>query len=493
MIGSVLLSLSAILAVISSLFFFRSIKNLRFATIAEIFLYASLSVCVASMLLLLHYLLTDDFSIQYVFMNSQREMEFWLKICALWSGKEGSLLLWNFANLLVASIFVNQGAKDAKKAKAMAILTAFASALLVLNTFANPFAEVPRHFNGFGMNPVLRTPEMALHPPIVFFAYAVVAVLYSSCLAGIQSREVARVSWILLTTGIILGGFWAYRTLGWGGFWGWDPVENSSLLPWLAVTAYLHTKRGKEFFAYLSLIFVVFTAFVTRSGVLESVHSFAEDPLSFTYLAITFALAIPIARKWKFEDHCYSSIIFSSMIIVILLGTIASFFRNVDRSYYLTTFVPLFFISVLWILYRIRESRRKVIHIGVILLFFGSISVWFFEQKEVVSLNPEGKALGVEFLYWDSKTFSDAEKLVLKAKILSSVGTFEPEVHFYNNWGQVKKVSIISTPFLDYYLALISTNEDSASIEFYIVPMISLVWLGSASMILGAILILRRF
>jgi len=492
-IGLVLLSLSAVFSIASFLLFFRSIKNLRFATIAEILLYASFSFCVSSILLLLHYFLTDDFSIRYVYLNSQREMDVWLKICALWSGKEGSLLFWNFANLFVASIFVNHGAKDVKKAKAMAILTAFTSAILIISVFANPFEQMQiKHFNGVGMNPILRTPEMAFHPPIVFFGYAVVAILYSSHFSGIQTRGVARIAWVLLTIGIVLGGFWAYRTLGWGGFWGWDPVENSSLLPWLAITAYFHAKRGKEFFAYLSLIFVVFTAFVTRSGVLSSVHSFGEDPLGFTYLAMIFALAIPIARRWKIEDFCYSSIIFSAMILVVLLGTVTNLFRNVDRSYYLITFVPLFLIAVLSILYRIKESGRKLIHIGVILLFLGSTSVWFFEQKEVVSLNPEGKAFDVELLYSESKSFSDAEKLVLKAKILSNVGIFEPEIHFYDNWGQVRKVSMVSTPFLDYYLALISTSENLAIVELYIVPMISFVWLGSALMILGEILRLRK-
>ncbi|MEM3391488.1 MAG: cytochrome c biogenesis protein CcsA, partial [Archaeoglobaceae archaeon] len=157
-------------------------------------MYASFSFCVSSILLLLHYFLTDDFSIRYVYLNSQREMDVWLKICALWSGKEGSLLFWNFANLFVASIFVNHGAKDVKKAKAMAILTAFTSAILIISVFANPFEQMQiKHFNGVGMNPILRTPEMAFHPPIVFFGYAVVAILYSSHFSGIQTRGVARI------------------------------------------------------------------------------------------------------------------------------------------------------------------------------------------------------------------------------------------------------------------------------------------------------------
>lgn len=493
MFGLNLLILSAIFAVFSAILFFRSTRDLKFAILAETFLYSSLSLCVASTLLLLHYFLIDDFSIKYVYLNSQREMEFWLKICALWSGKEGSLLFWNFANLLTASIFANLGSKDLKKAKALTFLTTYASILLIINVIVNPFEELPvKHFNGIGMNPVLRTFEMALHPPIVFFGYAVVALLYSSHLAGIPNNRVANVGWILLTIGIILGGFWAYRTLGWGGFWGWDPVENASLLPWLAITAYFHVKRGKDFFAYLSLIFVVFTAFITRSGILSSIHSFGEDPLGFVYLAMIVFLAIPLAKKWKIEDFCYSSLLFSAMIAVVLLGTITNIFRNVDRSYYLLTFVPLFFVAVLGILYRIRESKRKIIHLGVILLFIGSFSVWFFEQKEIAVLNPRGEALGIEFLYTDSKIVSDLEKMVIKARIQSEVGIFEPEVHFYENWGEVRKVAIISTPFFDYYLALNFVSENYSKVEVYKVPMISFVWIGSILLVAGAILRLKR-
>lgn len=474
----------------SAALFFASARNLKLAEIAEMLLYASLSFVFASFLLLAYYFLSDDFSIFYVYMHSQREMSTWLKVSAIWAGKEGSLLLWNLINLLSASIFLNYGKKDLIKAKAMSILLSFISALLILNLFSNPFDEIQfRHLNGIGMNPILRTPEMLIHPPIVFLGYSIVAIVYVSHLFGIQSRRLVLIAWITLTAGIILGGFWAYRTLGWGGFWGWDPVENASLLPWLALTAYFHTRNGREFFCYLAMIFVVFAAFITRSGILSSVHAFASDPFSFSFLALIAFLSIPLIKRWRLEGFCHSSLLFSAMIIVIFLGIATGFFRNVDRSYYLFTFVPLFFISVFAIILKIHRFRgfaKKLLHLGVILLFLGSFSVWFFEEKRTISLEDSE-----EFRLRNLSEEFDGEKLILKASIESKFGTFEPEIHLYENWGHVSKVSIISTPFFDYYMAVKSLSGHSVTIEFYRVPLILFVWLGSLLMIFTAILRLR--
>ncbi|MCX8172713.1 MAG: cytochrome c biogenesis protein CcsA, partial [Archaeoglobaceae archaeon] len=380
--GFELLTISAILATISTISFFISRKNLKFAEIGEITLYASLSFCTASILLLIHYLITDNFSLYYVHAHSQREMSLEYKIGALWAGKEGSLLLWNFANLIVASILINYGRKDLQKAKVLSIFMAITSFLLFLNLISNPFQTlnfIPA--NGVGMNPLLRTPEMLIHPPLVFFGYAAVACVYAGHLAGVQMVKIVRIAWILLTAGIVIGGWWAYRTLGWGGFWGWDPVENASLLPWLSLTAYMHVNKGRELFAYLSMVFVAFTAFITRSGILSSVHAFGEDPIGWAYFLLVLACAIPLIRKWEVEDKYHTSVIFGAMIIITLLGTVANLFRNVDRSYYLITFTPLFFLATLMALYKLKVSKRKLIHLGVLLLFIGATSVWFFEQK----------------------------------------------------------------------------------------------------------------
>ncbi|MDK2876217.1 MAG: cytochrome c-type biosis protein CcmF [Archaeoglobaceae archaeon] len=451
MVGFELLLISAFFSALSSLLFALATKRLKYAEFAEVFLYVSLSLCFAGMLLLLHYLITDNFSIYYVYAYSQREMGFEYKIAALWAGKEGSLLLWAFASLLVTSIFTNYGVKDLRKAKALTVLTAINSFLLILILLSNPFEVLPfKYNNGIGMNPLLRTPEMIIHPPLVFFGYSLVACIYAGHLAEIENRGLVKLAWAFLTAGIVLGGFWAYRTLGWGGFWGWDPVENASLLPWLSLTAYLHARKGKEFFAYLSMVFVAFTAFVTRSGILSS------------------------------------SLIFGAMIVVVLLGTVANLFRSVDRSYYLITFTPIFFATAILTLYRLRSSTKKLIHLGVILLFIGATSVWFFESKETIILSPNGEVDGIEFYLQDVSSHWNPEKTVVKAKILSSIGSIEPEIHVYPQ-STVSKAFILNTPLMDYYFAMKSAGSNFVEIEFYRVPLIALVWLGSALLLLGLI------
>ncbi|MEM4944984.1 MAG: cytochrome c biogenesis protein CcsA [Archaeoglobaceae archaeon] len=487
MLGFELMLFSAIFASLSALFFFFATKKLKFAEFGEVALYASLSFCFASMLLLLHYLITDNFSIYYVYAYSQREMSFEYKLSALWAGKEGSLLLWNFANLLVASIFASSGKKDLQKAKALAIFMAISSFLLILSLFSNPFEVLDFNpSNGVGMNPLLRTPEMIIHPPLVFFGYALVVCIYAEHLAGIGQRKTVRIAWAFLTAGIVFGGWWAYRTLGWGGFWGWDPVENASLLPWLALTAYMHTNKGRELFAYLAMVFVAFTAFITRSGILSSVHSFGEDPIGWVYFFLIVACALPLLRKWEIRDNCYTSLLFGAMIVVVMLGTIANLFRNVDRSYYLITFTPIFFATALMALYKLRASRRKLIHIGVLLLFIGANSVWFFEQKETVVLSPEGRSDEISFYLQNVSSYRTPEKTIIKAEILSSLGVIEPEMHIYPQ-STVSKVYIISNPFLDYYFAMNRVSQSFVELEFYRVPLISLVWLGSILLILGLI------
>lgn len=487
MVGFELLIASTAFAILSAIFFTISRKNLKFAEFGEIFLYASSSLCLASTLMLLHYLITDNFSIYYVYANSQREMSFEYKIGALWAGKEGSIMFWNFANLLIASIFLNHGRKDLQKAKALSIYMVITSFLLALNLFSNPFEVF--YFNpsnGLGMNPLLRTPEMLIHPPLVFFGYALVLCLYTGHLAGIQMREVARISWAFLTAGIVLGGWWAYRTLGWSGFWGWDPVENASLLPWLSLTAYMHVRRGHEFFAYLSMVFVAFTAFITRSGILSSVHTFGEDPIGWIYFLLVIACALPLIRKWEIKENCYTSFLFGAMILVVFLGTIANLFRDVDRSYYFITFTPLFFTATLIALYKLKDSNKKVIHIGLILLFVGATSVWFFEQKETITLSPYGEVGNLDFYLQNISSHRTPEKTVIKVEILSSIGKIEPEMHIYPQ-STVSKVSIISNPLMDYYFAIKFIGKNFVEVEFYKVPLISFVWLGSLLLILGLI------
>jgi len=262
----------------------------------------------------------DDFSVAYILHHSNRALSAPYKFAVLWSGQEGSLLLWSL--LLGAYGFVLR-----LRHKVDIRLTAHASVvlagiqvffLLLLNIAATPFSlvqgEIPT--DGNGLNPLLQYPEMVIHPPMLYLGYVGMSVPFAFGLAALImrypgekwihiTRRWTMVTWMFLTCGIFLGSHWAYYVLGWGGYWGWDPVENASLLPWLTCTAFLHSvmmqeKRGMMKIWNVWLIFATFMlsilgTFLTRSGVISSVHAFAQSSIGdwfLIFLAIILAVCI---------------------------------------------------------------------------------------------------------------------------------------------------------------------------------------------------------
>src|SRR5579875_1706256 len=275
---------------------------------------------------------TNDFSVAYITEHSNRALPGPYKFAALWSGQEGSLLLW--AWLLTGYGFVLR-----IRHKVDVKLTAYASTilagiqlffLLLLNFAAPPFSlvsgTVPQ--DGFGFNPLLQYPEMVIHPPMLYLGYVGFSVPFAFALGALMmrypgekwihiTRRWTMVTWLFLTCGICLGMHWAYAVLGWGGYWGWDPVENASLLPWLAATAFLHSvmmqeKRGMMKAWNMWLIFITFLmsvlgTFLTRSGLVSSVHAFAQSSIGnwFTsFLVIVFAVCLFTFFRQK--DHLQS-------------------------------------------------------------------------------------------------------------------------------------------------------------------------------------------
>ncbi|HEY0758356.1 MAG TPA: cytochrome c-type biogenesis CcmF C-terminal domain-containing protein [Acidisarcina sp.] len=246
----------------------------------------------------------DDFSVSYILHHSNRALPGPYKFAALWSGQEGSLLLW--AWLLAAYGFVLR-----IRHKVDVRLTAYASTilagiqvffLLLLNFAAPPFALTQGALpaDGFGLNPLLQYPEMVIHPPMLYLGYVGFSVPFAFALGALMmrypgekwihiTRRWTMVTWLFLTCGIVLGMHWAYAVLGWGGYWGWDPVENASLMPWLTGTAFLHSvmmqeKRGMMKHWNVWLIFSTFLlsilgTLLTRSGLVSSVHAFSEGTI----------------------------------------------------------------------------------------------------------------------------------------------------------------------------------------------------------------------
>jgi len=275
----------------------------------------------AAALALVWSVFANDFSLTYIVEHSNRALPGWYKFSALWSGQEGSLLLW--AWLLAGYGFVLRltHKRDVKLyAYAGAILAGIQFFfLLVLNFAAPPFALVQGGAiptDGNGLNPLLQYPEMVIHPPMLYLGFVGFSVPFAFALGALMMRypgerwiKITRVwtmvTWLFLTCGVFLGMHWAYAVLGWGGYWGWDPVEVASLMPWLTGTAFLHSvmmqeKKGMMKSWNVWLIFITFLltllgTMLTRGGLVSSVHAFAESPIGYWFMVfMVIVLAVCI-------------------------------------------------------------------------------------------------------------------------------------------------------------------------------------------------------
>jgi cytochrome c-type biogenesis protein CcmF len=247
--------------------------------------------------------LTSDFSVLNVAENSHSAMPAIYKFSGVWGNHEGSMLLWSFILALFGGLVAVTGGGLPRRlrADALAVQGLIGAAFLgfILAT-SDPFARLsPAPFEGQDLNPILQDPGLAIHPPLLYIGYVGFSIVFSFAAAALIEgridaawarfvRPYTLVAWGFLTLGIAMGSYWAYYTLGWGGFWFWDPVENASLMPWLAGTAFLHSVAVMEkrealkvwtiFLAILAFSFSLLGTFLVRSGVLTSVHAFASDP-----------------------------------------------------------------------------------------------------------------------------------------------------------------------------------------------------------------------
>ncbi len=247
--------------------------------------------------------LTSDFSVLNVAENSHSAAPAIYKFSGIWGNHEGSMLLWVLILATFGALVAAFGrALPARlRANALAVQGLIGAAFLafILMT-SNPFERLwPAPFEGRDLNPILQDPGLAIHPPLLYLGYVGFSIVFSFAAAALIEgridaawarfvRPFALVAWVFLTLGVAMGSYWAYYTLGWGGFWFWDPVENASLMPWLAGTAFVHSAAVMEkrdalkvwtiFLAILAFSFSLLGTFLVRSGVLTSVHAFASDP-----------------------------------------------------------------------------------------------------------------------------------------------------------------------------------------------------------------------
>jgi cytochrome c-type biogenesis protein CcmF len=316
---------------------------------------AALGAVLLIVLLLTTLFLAQRYDVKYVYDYSSSELEFGFRVASMWAGQPGSFVIWALWGLIAAQFLIRR-TRHAEP-YVLSIFMFIQAALLLFMLIRNPFVPFTdpttgapmTPADGKGLNELLHNPWMIIHPPILFTGYALLAVPFAFALAGLWRRDYdgwvrqalpwALGGWSFLGLALLLGGYWAYETLGWGGYWGWDPVENSALVPWLTTTALLHTmlaqrthgglRRGAFALAILTYILVFYATFLTRSGVLSSfsVHSFVEEGLKYV---MTSALALCALGgvaflAWRWRDipvHPLSEKLLSrdSFFVLMILG-----------------------------------------------------------------------------------------------------------------------------------------------------------------------------
>jgi len=587
------------------------------------------------MILLERALLSRDMSYRYVAEHTSKDLPLHYAFTSLWAGQEGSLLLWLLILSAYGSAFLFAYRKRLDPfydAVAMVVASVMVFFTGLLSFVCSPFrilATPPP--DGMGLNPLLQDPGMMIHPPILYTGYVgfiipfgfAIAVLLTNRSGTRWIEEVRRWTlfcWAFLGVGILLGARWAYIELGWGGYWGWDPVENASLMPWLVGTAFLHSvmieqRRGMLKTWNIVLIVLtfqlsIFGTFLTRSGVLTSVHSFAESNigpwfLGFILFSSTAAVALILYRKALLESEnrmeaivsregsfLFNNVLFVALTFATFLGTTfpvlseavtgtkisvsAPFFNRVNvpialalllltgagpvlswkratASVLQRNFILPLFMGTLALLIAlpfgvtgvyplvcifaaafvtttivmefargvqarkgletgalpnqvaqlVRKNKRRyggyIIHGGMVILFVGVLGSSVFQKEAHGPLrNGEALKIGDYSLTLRGVTEQQKENAVLTTAVLDVnrggkfVGTEHPAKALYLKSQQpMTEVALHVTPAEDLYMILGGVNEDgTTSIQAYINPLVSFVWVGGLVMLLGTLIAL---
>ena len=386
--------------------------------------------------------LVSDFSLINVYQNSHSLKPIFYKISGTWGNHEGSLLLWAIILTIFSFLFLIFNNSHPKRYR---LYTLIIQNLLILGFLffilfnSNPFSVItPAPKEGLGLNPILQDPALAIHPPLLYLGFVGSSIYFSAAMASIITNYSNRafassikkwviISWAFQTLGILVGSIWAYYELGWGGFWFWDPVENASLLPWFAMTALLHSllvleKREALYFWTIILCLITFTlsvtgTFLVRSGILNSVHTFANDPsrgiyiLTFLGLMI-FASVYLLFTKYKPETNYISANSKETFVLInnwfmmfylltVLLGTLYPIFTDVIFSskisvgppFYNSVIIPVvvFFLFLMAIGPQAKWIKNKFVNLKpIIIILLGAILInfaiiYFFKSYSIIS------------------------------------------------------------------------------------------------------------
>ena len=401
-IGNTLLSLNILIGISIIYFSFKNLNNNKILIGKKIYhlcLFQSTFIIIC-FLTLVSAFIVSDFSIITVYQNSHSLKPFLYKISGTWGNHEGSLLLWAIILTIFSFFFLFYNKYHPKNYRIYSLIIQnilILGFLFFLLFNSNPFSMVsPTPKEGLGLNPILQDPALAIHPPLLYVGFVGSSIYFSAAMASLITNYSGKlfaqsiknwvlISWSFQTLGILAGSIWAYYELGWGGFWFWDPVENASLLPWFAMSALLHSlivleKRNLLYFwviilCLLTFILSVTGTFLVRSGILNSVHTFANDPSRGLYILIflslmIFASVLLFFSKFKNKSYNLNSNSKETFILInnwfmifylitVLLGTIYPIFTEVLTDHKVSVGPPFY--------------NAVIIPIVVIFLFFMSV------------------------------------------------------------------------------------------------------------------------
>ena len=629
-----LASLLAVYAIVTSLWGVRTRRTAWIASGAQA-AYAVGGCVVVASIALLHALLTRDFNVEYVASYSSSTLPLHYTVAAFWGGQKGSLLFWALIHCFFSAVvlFQNRTRNQELMPYVTATLMTIALFFLGLLCFITPPFErlsfIPSE--GSDLNPLLQNYWMTIHPPALYLGFISASVPFAFALAALATgklgdvwirttRRWALTSWFFLSLGNLLGGRWAYEVLGWGGYWAWDPVENAAIMPWFTATAYLHSVMIQEkkdmlkvwnmTLVILTFVLTIFGTFLTRSGVISSVHSFTQSGLGPYFLAfLAFILLVSIglllyrlpdlksANEFDSLLSREAAFLFNNLILVGLAfatfwGTIfpilsewvrgvkitvgPPFFNQVNgplgvlllfltgigpiiawrraswsslrrqftiplvvglvlggllfllgyRNYYAVVIFSLAGFVLAGILAEFSRGTRArqvmlhesppqalgrlvgknprryggyIVHIGVVLIFFGVAGALFTIEKQITVSAEQSFAVGRYTLHYTGIT--DREDAHIAAQIATvrvlvdgqQIDTMHPEKRFYKKQNQpTTEVDIRPTLVEDLYLVLGSYDVPSglATFQVFINPLVSWIWIGGLILILGTCVIM---
>jgi len=414
-------------------FFFDSSDRHMASLVSKVYTHSSLLLA-TSFFIYVWLAVSDNFSVLYIAQHSNSNLPTFYKITSIWSAHEGSMFLWILFLVLWGALFnfVTQNSQDLKIKSMGVISIIIVGFLLFLLLTSNPFETILpiAPANGADINPVLQDPALAIHPPFLYMGYIGFVIAFAHAIAfmvegnpSIKWESLVRTwsiaAWVFLTIGITLGSWWAYYELGWGGYWFWDPVENVALMPWLAATAFIHSlsvsSKSSSLRIWTILLSIIvfslslFGAFIVRSGIIDSVHSFANDPERGLYL-LTFIGILIIGSMTLFSSRFsmlssgsviktfskesfisinnifFGVLVFSTMLGILYPLIYESIYEqkiSVGAPFYNAIFVPMAVLACIFLFFSIGAKWQRKL---VISSFVNSISLSVFISGFLVLL-----------------------------------------------------------------------------------------------------------